>query len=131
MRQFMNYTLIIQCAPSSASAVSALKFAQALISAQHSILRVFFYGEGVLLASTNTSQPQDEWDVNAQWRELITTQKLDAVVCIATALKRGILDAQEAERYNLAAVTSAPFELSGLGQLVDACAQSDRVITFA
>lgn len=127
----MNYTLIIQCGPSSASAVAAFKFCQALICAQHSIFRVFFYGEGVLLANTNTSQPQDESDVNTQWRELITTHKLDAVVCIATALRRGVLDTQEAERYKLAAVTGAPFELSGLGQLVEACAQSDRVITFA
>lgn len=130
MRRFMNYTLIIRCRPASASAVAALKFTQALISAHHSIIRVFFYGEGVMLANNNISQPQDEWDVNAQWRELITANKLDAVVCIATALKRGVIDTQEAERYHLAAVTGAPFELSGLGQLVDACAQSDRVITF-
>lgn len=126
----MRYTLIIQSSPSSAAAMAALKFTQALIAAQHSVYRVFFYGDGVHLANNNTSQAQDDYDLHDHWRELISSHQLDAVVCIATALKRGIIDQQEARRYDLKAVTGAPYELSGLGQLVDACAQCDRVVTF-
>lgn len=127
----MNYTLIIQSAPASSSTMTALKFAQSLLLAQHQIYRLFFYGDGVQLANNNASPPQDENDDHALWQQLITGHNLDAVVCIATALKRGVIDQQEAQRYNLTAVTGAPFELSGLGQLIDACAHSDRVITFA
>lgn len=128
----MIYTLIIQCAPSSHSiAASALKFTKALIESDHCLYRIFFYGDAVLLANNNTVQPQDEADLFAQWRELVADHDIEAIVCIAAALKRGVLDAQEAERYEREPVTESPFVLSGLGQLIDACAHSDRVITFA
>lgn len=128
----MKYSLIIQCPPSSPTiATSALKFARALLSSGHSIERIFFYGDGVYLGNMNTAQPQDEYDLQSNWKNFIESHNLDSVICIATALKRGIIDEQEAQRYSLTPVTGAPFELSGLGQLVDCCASSDRVITFA
>lgn len=112
-------------------ASAALKFTRAIIDSHHSIYRIFFYGDAVQLASFNTAQAQDEEDLFCQWRETVRANKLDAVVCIAAALKRGVLDEQEAQRYALTPVTGAPYDLSGLGQLIDACAQSDRLITFA
>ena len=53
------------------------------------------------------------------------------VVCIAAALKRGILNQEEAERYEKPAHNLRDgFAISGLGQLVDAALMSDRLITF-
>lgn len=128
----MNYSLLVQSSPSSPSvAAAALKFTQAAIDAGHTIYRIFFYGDAVQLANRNTAQAQDEQDLFEQWRAFIEEHQLDAVVCIAAALKRGVLDTQEAQRHQLQAVTGKPYDLSGLGQLIDACAHSDRLITFA
>ncbi|MND01677.1 Sulfurtransferase TusD [compost metagenome] len=63
---------------------------------------------------------------------MIAQHGIDAVVCVASALKRGILDEKEALRYDAAGSSLAPgFVISGLGQLVDATLKADRVINFA
>lgn len=75
--------------------------------------------------------PQDEEKLTANWSRLAADHAIDLVVCIASALKRGVLDEPEAHRYNKSSATIASgFAISGLGQLVDATAASDRVITF-
>lgn len=128
----MIYSLLVQCSPSSHSIVSAaLKFTRALIDSEHRVHRIFFYGDAVQLASHNTAQPQDQQDLFKEWRELIEKHELDAVVCIAAALKRGIINQEEAQRYQLTEIAGDPYDLSGLGQLIDACAHSDRLITFS
>lgn len=127
----MKYTLVIQVPPTRAAiARSALHFARALV-AQHEIFRVFFYGDGVFWANQNIVAPQDEDDLSMQWREFIQEHSLDAVVCIATAIQRGLLDENECQRYErLGQSISSPYELSGLGQLVESLALSDRVVSF-
>lgn len=130
----MNYTLIVQSAPSSTQgASSALRFADALLKKGHSIYRVFFYGDGVHNANALASPPQDEPIAQQKWLELGAryNQELDLVVCIAAAVKRGVINEHEAGRYGHSQHSLADgFELSGLGQLTDAIANSDRVITF-
>jgi len=62
---------------------------------------------------------------------LIHSQGIDAVVCIAAGLRRGVLDEVEQERYEKTGNNlSKGFTLSGLGQLIDAGTNSDRLITF-
>ncbi|MEE4301719.1 MAG: DsrE family protein, partial [Pseudomonadales bacterium] len=52
--------------------------------------------------------------------------------CVASALRRGLLDDAEAERYDRGRGNLRPeFTLSGLGQLVDATLKADRLVTFA
>lgn len=128
----MKFTLVVHTAPYSADgSYSALQFARALLESGNSIYRLFFYRDGVHNATTLGVAPQDELDLPAAWRELIERHQLDAVVCIAAALKRGVLDASEARRYERPSHNLAiGFELSGLGQLLDAAVHSDRVITF-
>lgn len=128
----MKFTLVIQSAPvSGASSQSALRFAQAALKAGHDIYRLFFYADGVHNATRLNVPPQDEQDLPGDWQALITHHKLDAVVCIAAGLKRGIIDAGEAARYEKPGHNLHPdFEFSGLGQLLDAAVNSDRVITF-
>ncbi|MNJ68844.1 putative sulfurtransferase DsrE [compost metagenome] len=92
---------------------------------------MFFYQDGVHCASGNIVAPQDELDVAAQWRSFISEHQLDAVVCIAAALRRGVLNDEEAQRYQRTAVNlPAPWELSGLGQLHEGAQLADRLLCF-
>ena len=129
----MKFSIVINGAPwSSPSARSALEFSRAALEGGHEIYRLFFYQDGVCNASRLIVPPQDEEDIPACWQSLVETYGIDAVVCAASALKRGILDADEAERYDLHCPSLRPgFTVSGLGQLIDAYQCSDRVISFA
>ncbi|WP_137973336.1 sulfurtransferase complex subunit TusD [Pseudomonas sp. F(2018)] len=119
-------------APSHApSSRRALRFAQAALDGGHQIARLFFYQDGVHSASGNIASPQDELDLSGEWRAFVQQHQLDAVVCIAAALRRGVLNTEEAQRYNKpAANLDAPWELSGLGQLHEAAQMADRLICF-
>lgn len=128
----MIISLVIHSASGgNQGALSALSFCQAALAGGHEIYRVFFYQEGVHNASSLTAWPQDERNVNEEWAELIRKYDLDAVVCVASALKNGVINAEEASRYEKSAANLDPaFEISGLGQWVDACLNSDRVVSF-
>ena len=109
----------------------ALRFAQAALAGGHEIVRLFFYQDGVHSASGNVVSPQDELDLPREWREFVQQHQLDAVVCIAAALRRGVLNEEEAQRYGKpAANLGAPWELSGLGQLHEAAQTADRLLCF-
>ena len=88
-------------------------------------------GDAVYIASSLTVPPQGEQDLHGAWKELAIAHDIDLVVCISAALKRGLIDMQEAKRYGKAAFNvEAPFMLSGLGQLVDGTVNTDRTVTF-
>ncbi|WP_091385023.1 sulfurtransferase complex subunit TusD [Microbulbifer marinus] len=128
----MKFSLAVYSAPHSAqAAASALRFARALLHEGHELYRVFFYCDGVHIGSSLSTPPQDELDLLAGWQALQQQHQLDLVVCIAAAQRRGVLSDSEANRLEKPAANLAPgFELAGLGQLADAVAQSDRLITF-
>ena len=129
----MKFALVIQGPPySSQAASSALNFARAVLAAGHEIHRLFFYQDGVHNASSLVVPPQDERHIPAAWQALVREHEIDAVVCVASALKRGILDAGEAARYDKPGANLLEgFAISGLGQLVEAALQADRVVTFS
>jgi tRNA 2-thiouridine synthesizing protein D len=53
------------------------------------------------------------------------------VVCVAAAQRRGIVDDGEAQRNGKDATNiQERFRISGLGQLVEAAIQSDRLVVF-
>jgi tRNA 2-thiouridine synthesizing protein D len=127
----MIFSLAIYASPSAQSTDSAYQFALSLLQQGHSVYRIFFYHDAVHMSSTLAAPPQDETNVTLRWQQLANEYKLDLVVCIAAGLRRGILDQKEADRYSKPTHNLANnFELSGLGQLVDAAVQSDRLITF-
>lgn len=127
----MKFAIALFSPPHAPSSRRALRFAQAAIAGGHQIVRLFFYQEGVHSASSNVVSPQDEQDLTGEWRDFVHEQQLDAVVCIAAALRRGVLNEQEAQRYARAAANlDAPWELSGLGQLHEAAQLADRLICF-
>jgi tRNA 2-thiouridine synthesizing protein D len=128
-----TFSIIIQGAPySSQASLSALNFSKAVLESGHQIYRLFFYQDGVHNASALIVPPQDEIHLPNSWQHLISEFELDAVVCIASALKRGIVDAGEAERYELPAGNLLPgFTIGGLGLWLDATLNSDRILNFA
>ena len=110
---------------------SALQFSRAVLRSEHELYRVFFYHDGVLVASSLCVPPQDELNLALDWQTLATEAGVDLVVCIASALRRGVLDKGEARRYQKEAGNLLTgFTISGLGQLVDAAITADRLVTF-
>ncbi len=128
----MKFSIIILGAPyTDEAAETAFRFAQATLKKDHEIYRLFFYHDGVHNASSLMTLPQDEVQPTSRWQQLIEEHQLDAVVCIASALRRGILNKGEARRFSKPADNLlAGFKLAGLGELVDAALQSDKLITF-
>ena len=56
---------------------------------------------------------------------------LELIVCVAAAQRRGIVDADEAKRQGKDATNIAEgFEISGLGQLIEAGITADRLVAF-
>jgi tRNA 2-thiouridine synthesizing protein D len=92
----------------------------AALAKGHEVQRVFFYHDGVNNATRLTEPPQDDRHVVNRWSALAADHKVDLVVCVAAALRRGIKDE----------VLAPGFRISGLGQLVDSGIKADRLITF-
>ncbi len=110
---------------------SAYQFTKAVLEKGHEVFRVFFYHDGVNNATRLTTPPQDDRNIVTRWSKLSEQYNLDMVVCVAAAQRRGIVDDGEAKRNGKDATNLAPgFRISGLGQLVEAGIQSDRLVTF-
>ncbi len=110
---------------------SAYQFVKAALEKGHEIFRVFFYHDGVYNANRLSVPPQDDRNINKRWSELAQQHQVDLVVCIAAAQRRGILDAPEAKRQGKDADNLAEgFRISGLGQLIEAGIEADRLIVF-
>ena len=99
---------------------SAYLFCKAALEAGHEIDRVFFYHDGVNNATKLTEPPQDDRHVVNRWTALAEEHGVDLVVCVAAALRRGIVED----------VLAKGFRISGLGQLVESAIRSDRLVVF-
>ena len=113
------------------ASVSALNFVRAAVDAGHEIFRVFFYHDGVNNGTRYTTPPQDDINIVNAWSELAEKHSMNLVVCVAAAQRRGIVDEGEQQRNgkdgnNIA----AGFRISGLGQLIEAGIQSERLVVF-
>jgi tRNA 2-thiouridine synthesizing protein D len=126
------YALVVMSSPASGqAALSAARFAQGVLARGHSIRRVFFLDAGTANGSAAAIFPQDEVDRLQPWVELAEQHGVELILCITSALRYGMLDDTEAARHGKTAATIHPaFTISGLGQLVDAAACADRLVTF-
>ena len=110
---------------------TAYHFAKAALAKGHEIFRVFFYHDGVNNATRLTTPPQDDRNIVSRWSKLAEEHKLDMVVCVAAAQRRGIVDEGEMKRNGKDATNLAPgFRISGLGQLIEAGIEADRTVVF-
>jgi tRNA 2-thiouridine synthesizing protein D len=113
------------------SADSAYQFAKAALEKGHEVSRIFFYHDGVNNSTRLTTPPQDDRNIVNRWSELAGKHDIDMVVCVAAAQRRGIVDEGEQKRNGKDANNLAPaFRISGLGQLVEAGIQADRLVVF-
>ncbi len=129
----MIFSIVVHAPPySSEAAGTALRFAEAVLRGGHEIYRIFFFADGAHNANRLTVVSRDEINLQDQWRRLIADHGLDGTVCVSSAINRGIVDAEQAERHELDGCPSMhpEFEIGGLGQLIDACLHSDRAVSF-
>lgn len=114
---------------------SAYQFTKAALEKGHEIFRIFFYHDGVGNSTRLTTPPQDDRHIVNRWAELAEKYDLDMVVCVAAAQRRGIVDEGEASR-NFKGDDKGTtnihekFRISGLGQLIEAAIQADRLVVF-
>ena len=128
----MKLSVVVLGAPyNSQASYSAYRYTKAALDLGYLVQRVFFYQDGVHTSTTLATIPQDEFDLYRAWQTLQIESGLDCVTCIAAAARRGLINDAEAKRHNRPAHNLAEgFDLSGLGQLIEAAAISDKVITF-
>jgi len=99
---------------------SAYRFAEAAIAKGHEVSRVFFYNDGVFNANKLSEPQSDDRNIVSLWADLGKENGIDLVVCIAAALRRGVKDE----------ILQDGFRISGLGQLVEAGIENDRLVVF-
>lgn len=128
----MKFAVLVNEGPYTHQASdSAFHFTQAALEQGHQVIRVFFYHDGVNNGTRLTTPPQDDRHIIDRWSELARQHDLDLVVCVAAAQRRGVVDEDEQRRNSKDANNIADgFRISGLGQLIEAGIQSDRLVTF-
>ena len=128
----MKFSVMVNEGPYTHQAAdTAYHFSRAVLDAGHEIFRVFFYHDGVHNGTRMTTPPQDDRHIVDRWSELADDHEIDLVVCVAAAQRRGILDKDEAKRNGKDGHNIAPgFRISGLGQLIEAGIEADRLLVF-
>ena len=129
----MKFAVQINVSPyGNYAGLEAYHFIQAALQAQHQIIRVFFYQEGIYHAFRYATPPDDEFAMTDYWSSLAEQHQLDLVVCISAAQRRGLLCQDEAKRQGKHDDDLAPgFRIAGLGLWLEATLQADRCIVFA
>lgn len=129
----MQYTLLITGSPYQTKAChSALRFIKAaLLEHPNSIKGVFFYEDAVLIGNQIAQPPRDEINITLAWQDIAQQHNIPLYLCIAAAVRRGIINDTESRRYELEQHTLAEgFQLEGLGTFVDLMNTTNKVIQF-
>ncbi|GAB2927598.1 sulfurtransferase complex subunit TusD [Hafnia psychrotolerans] len=112
-------------------ASAAYQFALALLACGHQIVSIFFYREGVLNGNQLSAPASDEFDLVRAWQRLAVNNQIALNVCVAAALRRGIIDDAEAHNQGRDFANLQPgFTLTGLGSLAEASLTCDRLVQF-
>lgn len=131
-RSILRFGIVVHEGPYTHQAAdTAYRFATAALEGGHEIFRVFFYHDGVNNGTRFSVPPQDDRNLQRMWSELAGKHGIDLVVCVAAAQRRGLLDDAEAKRHGKDGDNLAPgFRISGLGQLMEAAIETDRLVVF-
>lgn len=115
----MRFDLLVQGAPLTTGAPErALRFARAAVGARHQIGRIFFYNEAVTVANRFAADDSGTRDHLAQ---LASEADFELAVCVTAAGRRGIRESES---------LADGFVIVGLGQLIEAIEDSDRLVSF-
>jgi tRNA 2-thiouridine synthesizing protein D len=115
----MKFAIQVNAAPNTPASLSALGFIEAALVAGHEVVRVFFYHDGVYCASGPN-----------EWSRLAREKRIDLVVCVSAAYRRGVIQVDEAEHSAAYQSLLEGFRLGGLGMWMNACLLADRFIAF-
>lgn len=128
----MKFALLINSSPYTFQASdTAYQFCLAALQQGHVIQQVFFYHDAVYIGSALACPPQDEPNITIRWQTLATQHNIELIICVAAALKRGILSEEEASLYAKPGFNLASgFKIAGLGQLIQASLTADRIVEF-
>jgi len=129
----MQYTLLITGSPYQSKAChTALRFIKAATSKYPNCIKgVFFYEDAVLIGNQTAQPPRDQINIVKAWQEVGKQRNVPLYLCIAAAVRRGIISESESHRYELGQHTLAEqFQLEGLGTLVDLMNTTNKVIQF-
>jgi len=127
----MRFALLVTAAPDQEAAFQAWRFAEAALAQGHQVSRVFFAGAAVAHGNLLNTPARDETGLTRRWQTLQQAHELDLVICVAAALRRGVLDADNARSWEQPVANLADgFVISGLGQLAEAQLEADRLVTF-
>jgi tRNA 2-thiouridine synthesizing protein D len=117
----MRYLLLVLTPPDlGPSARHALQFARAIARSEHEIACVFFFDAGALTARSSEAAPEED-DLRDGWHTLAREHGVHLVACVASAQRFGT--AGDGQR-------QGEFEIAGLGALIEASVDADRVLTF-
>ncbi|AVF36172.1 sulfurtransferase complex subunit TusD [Rahnella sikkimica] len=112
-------------------ASAAYQFALALIACGHQLDSIFFYREGVLNGNLLSAPASDEFDLVRSWQRMAADHQVALNVCVAAALRRGVIDETEAHNQGHGQTNLQPgFHLTGLGSLAEASLTCDRLVQF-
>ncbi len=99
---------------------SAYQFVTAALKKGHEICRVFFYHDGVNNSNKQSDPPSDDRNLVKLWSALGEEHGIELIVCVAAAMRRGVNED----------LLAPGFQISGLGQLIEAGIESDRLVVF-
>lgn len=128
----MQYTLLVLSSPVDGQCLlTAARIASALLNAGHKLDTVFFSDAATAVGLCSLATPQDEVSAQGVWQTLAAEHGLNLVLCVASAMQRGVVDDDGLTADGSRTPTLAEgFTIGGLGQLVAATHASDRVLTF-
>lgn len=128
----LRYSILVTGAPyGTQQASAAYQFSLALLARGHQLHSLFFYREGVLNGNQLTVPASDELDLVRLWQRLAADHQVKLNVCVAAALRRGVIDNNEARQQEGVQANLQPgFSMSGLGSLAQASLSCDRLVQF-
>ena len=106
----MQISLIIRTAPENAHRLAIVRrFIQTAVEQGHTIRQCFFQSAGVLAATQPEGLPE--------WQKIADSTRAELLLC-----------SQALEEHAVA--PEGPFQIGGLGALVEAAVRSDRLVSF-
>ncbi|VAY02471.1 Sulfurtransferase TusD [Arsenophonus endosymbiont of Aleurodicus dispersus] len=128
----LTYCLLVtESAYGTQAATNAWQFANTLIMEGYILNKVFFSQDGVYNGNQLISPASDEFNLLIGWKTLAQQTGCKLNICVAAALRRGIIDASEAKNNGLpCANLDEDFVLSGLASLAEAMLLCDRTVQF-
>lgn len=115
--------LLLTTAPEHPAALAGWQYAQAYCEQLSKTknppqLSIFVYGEAAHIGNRLRWLPSDQINVAKRWQQLVIDYQLTPQICVATALARGVVDSDNAQRHQLNGENLAQgFSLVGLGEL--------------